>query len=40
MTPEIRATSLLELLRDLIDVMERENTLLERPRSQELARIV
>ncbi|WP_259783151.1 hypothetical protein [Aestuariispira ectoiniformans] len=40
MTPEIRATSLLELLRDLIDVMERENTLLERPRSQDLAPIV
>lgn len=40
MTPEIRATSLVELLRDLIDVMERENALLERPKSQDLAPVV
>lgn len=40
MTPEIRASSLLELLRDLIDVMKRENALLEKPKSTDLAPIV
>lgn len=40
MTPEIRATSLIELLRDLIGVMERENLLLEQPNSRDLAPIV
>jgi len=40
MNPAVRAHNLIGLMEDLVDLLERENALLERPRSRELGPVI
>lgn len=40
MTPDVRAQNLIGLMEELVDLLERENALLERPRARELGPVV
>jgi flagellar biosynthesis/type III secretory pathway chaperone len=40
MTPSLRAHNLIGLMEDLVELLERENALLERPRSRELGPVI
>lgn len=40
MNPNVRAHNLIALMEDLVELLQRENTLLERPRSTELGPVI